>query len=228
MKLIFRRPAEAGSLAAPRLAREALPDWLKAMPAQAWSEVAGAELRTLKHCPPFLDAMRAGVLLPLAEDLHFDGEDFSWSGDPEAPPLAERSPIGIHAPEQAQGAPFAPKGEFIVKFLNRWAIETPPGWSLLVVHPFNRLDLPFRTLAGIVEADLFRLGLIHFPALWVDPDFRGILPKGTPVAQILPIPREPLQIELRPLTPEEAAEQAALRESLATEPGVYRRLRTGD
>ena len=226
MKLIFRRAPEAKAAAEPRPARTGLPDWLKRMPAEAWSAVAGAELRTLKHCPPFIDAMSAGVLMPLAEDLHFDGANFSW--DSEEPLLAEASPIGIHAPEQAMGAPFAPDGEFIVKFLSRWSVEAPEGWSLLVTHPLNRLDLPFRTLSGVVEADGgFRLGLIHFPALWTDPEFRGTLPKGTPVAQIIPIPRAAPEIDIRAFTPQESAEHERLRDALGAEPGVYRRLRRG-
>jgi len=29
----------------------------------------------------------------------------------------------------------------------------PAGYSLLITHPFNRHDLPFVTLTGLVDAD---------------------------------------------------------------------------
>jgi hypothetical protein len=31
---------------------------------------------------------------------------------------------------------------------------------------------------------------VNFPARWHDKDFNGVLPKGTPVAQCLPVKRE--------------------------------------
>lgn len=35
----------------------------------------------MKHCPPFLDAMQAGILFPLAADLTFENGEFSWDWD---------------------------------------------------------------------------------------------------------------------------------------------------
>ena len=57
---------------------------------------------------------------------------------------------------------------------------------MFATHPVNRDDLPFRLITGLVDADLFHDGGINFPAIWTSPDFSGVLPKGTPVAQVLP------------------------------------------
>ena len=91
----------------PTLAAGQLPDWLKAMPSQAKSDtLAGAEVRTVKQCPPFIDAMQSGILFPLAADLPVKDGEFSWNWD--LPAHAEssmtRSPIGVHVPEQAAGS----------------------------------------------------------------------------------------------------------------------------
>jgi hypothetical protein len=40
-----------------RFWRNRLPDWLRAMPAKAHSDIHGREARTVKGCPPFVDAM---------------------------------------------------------------------------------------------------------------------------------------------------------------------------
>ena len=46
-------------------AAQALPGWLGDMPTQTEAEtLGGASVRTLKHCPPVIDAMRLGVLIP--------------------------------------------------------------------------------------------------------------------------------------------------------------------
>ena len=88
------------------------------------------------------------------------------------------------------GTPLFDEDKFIIKFSNFWAIETPPGYSLLVTHPVNRYDLPFTTLTGLVDTDLYKNDFINFPARWRDGGFNGVLPKGTPVAQCLPVKRE--------------------------------------
>ncbi|SDZ81970.1 hypothetical protein [Rubrimonas cliftonensis] len=227
MELIFRRRAEHVGLPEPTPAASGLPDWLRAMPSTAPSAAAGAEVRTLKHCPPLIDAMGAGVLAPLAADVEVAGGVLRWTSDIAPLDGVSPSPIGVHVPEQAAGGPLDPGDGFIVKFMNFWAIEAPPGWSVLATHPANRLDLPFRTLTGLVDCDRFALGLVHFPALWIDPGFEGVLRRGTPVAQLLAVPRAQPALRLAVLSDAEAAEQAALRARLAAEPGVYRRMKRG-
>ncbi|MCK2125041.1 hypothetical protein, partial [Pseudomonas sp. PNPG3] len=76
-------------------------------------------------------------------------------------------------------APFS-NGRSALKFNSFWTIELEPGWSLFATHPVNRDDLPFRLLSGLVDADRFHDGGINFPAVWIRPDFSGVLKRGTP------------------------------------------------
>ena len=70
LKLTFRCPAELeGRLPSPMPAAQGLPGWLRAMPAQLVSELAGGEDETVKRCPPFVDAMTSGFLIPLICDV---------------------------------------------------------------------------------------------------------------------------------------------------------------
>ena len=100
------------------------------------------------------------------------------------------SPIGFHDPSQIAGTPFFDEDRFIIKFNNFWTIEAPPGYSILFTHPVNRGDLPFTTFTGLVDCDTFHDSPVNFPAHWHDTAFNGVLPKGTPVAQCLPVKRE--------------------------------------
>jgi hypothetical protein len=195
------------------------------MPARLPAEsLGGAEVRTLKHCPPFLDAMAAGLMMPLMADLEIaDGEiawDWPFPDLPEA--LLPRAPVSLHVPKQAAGAPFRLDG-VVVKFMNWWALDAPEGWQLLFTHPFNRPELPFCTLTGLVSADAWGLGHVHFPALWTDAGFAGRLARGTPVAQVVAVPRAPLAVTCTTMTAEEVAQARALQEALQADPGVYRR-----
>src|SRR5215813_12682199 len=170
-----------------------LPDWFKALPQHGFSSVSNAEMMTVKKCPPFIDAMTSGFLMPLTADLKVENGEFSWSSNiPVAGNLRNltRSPIDYHDSVQVKGTPFFDDDRFIIKFNNFWTIQLPPGYSLLVTHPINRDDLPFSTLCGLVDVDLYSLSFVHFPARWRDPGFNGTLPQGTPVAQCLPIRRE--------------------------------------
>ena len=92
----------------------------------------------------------------------------------------------------------------------------------MCTHPANRLDLPFRTVTGLVRADTYE-NFIHFPALWTDQDFSGVLPRGTPVAQCYPVPLERLEMEVA--TIEGAAEARFLEAGSAVRDGAgaYRR-----
>jgi hypothetical protein len=226
MQVTFRcAPELLEVLPRPLPAREGLPEWLRTMPGEAVVGELGGAVRTLKHCPPLIDAMRAGFLMPLAADVRVADGVFEWDWDLPATALGRttRAPLSFHHPEQALGSPLHDAERVFVKFNSFWTIALEPGWSLLAMHPANRRDLPFETLTGLVDADLYGDGLIHFPARWRDPDFRGVLPRGTPVAQCLPVRREALALAFEPLAGDSALRFAALKDALAAEPGVYRR-----
>ncbi len=225
MKVRFRCPPELEEvLPRPVAARRGLPDWLKAMPMTADDPDLGFAVRTVKQCPPFIDAMTCGFLMPLAADVAVADGCFSWSWQPGPTAVRHsRAPLGFHVNSQAAGSPLFDPDALFVKFMNFWTIELPPGWSLLCTHPVNRFDLPFRTLTGLVDADAYRDGLVHFPAVWTDHGFAGVLPRGTPVAQCIPLPRQPLELDCAPLADDAARRFAAVIDAVAAEPGVYRR-----
>ncbi|MDX7952741.1 hypothetical protein P7D22_16355 [Lichenihabitans sp. Uapishka_5] len=226
MRLTFRcDPALIDRLEPPMPARAALPAWLRSMPAAAFSPVHDTEVRTVKHCPPFVDAMSHGVVIPLPCDVTVSDGRLSWDWD--LPPLSveahPRSPLSFHVPAQVSGTPFHHPDRAVVKFNSFWTIALEPGWSLFATHPVNREDLPFRTLTGLVDADRFTDVGILFPAVWVDPGFEGVLPRGTPVCQCFPVPRQPLDIVVAPLEAEHQARYAATAAALLGAPGHYRK-----
>lgn len=226
MRMIFRcDPALSAHLPRPVAARSALPNWLRAMPATAPSEIHDREIRTVKQCPPFVDAMAYGVLILLPCDVSVISGAFSWDWDIPSPATSghPRAPLSFHVAAQFRDTPFAGGGQAAIKFNSFWTIEIEPEWSLFATHPVNREDLPFRTVTGLVDADRFHDGGINFPAVWTRPEFSGVLPKGTPVAQVFAVPRAAPRLEFETFDEaHQAAYTKTVTEVLAT-PGVYRK-----
>ncbi len=226
INITFRCPPEwEDILPKPVAGRDALPDWLKAMPATAFSDALDLNVRTVKQCPPFIDAMGGGWVMPLLCDVSVGaGLTFEWDWDlpPATLDRLTRSPISTHVSAQVQGAPFAEPGLSAIKFNSAWTIEVPDGWSVLVTHPANRDDLPFWTLSGLVDCDAFSHGFVHFPALWTDPDWTGTLTAGTPVAQIWPVPRGSTAA-FETLTGDHAAKVEETLDLIGDERGGYRK-----
>jgi hypothetical protein len=226
MRVTFRcDPALIDRLARPIPARHALPEWLRTMPGTAWSALHDEDVRTVKHCPPFVDAMAFGFVIPLPCDVTVRDGVLSW--DWELPQLSEeahpRSPISFHVPAQVTATPFHDAATSVVKFNSFWTIELEPGYSLFATHPVNRADLPFRLLSGLVDCDRFSDVGVLFPAVWTNPGFEGVLPRGTPVAQCFPVARTTLELHCEALSAAGARRYDETAAALLSRRGVYRR-----
>lgn len=208
-------PELAELLPPPVPARRALPDWLRAMPLTQAIEGFGEE-PTVKNCPPFIDAMTEGFVIPLATDIAVEDGRFTWDWPHEA------SPLSFHFATQVAGSPLDADGRSVIKFTNFWTIRTEPGWSVLFTHPVNRPELPFRTLTGLVDTDAFHALPVHFPARWLDPAFTGVLAKGTPVAQGFLIRRENLELSVGVQSDAEREASDRLRAELRADRNLYR------
>jgi hypothetical protein len=152
----------------------------------------GGVTTTVKGCMPFYDAMTAGYMVTLEEDIMVDWVDncprLNWRTTREA--------ITFHSVEQAGGMK-APKGfyEQVIKFENQVRINTPKGFSIYFTHPSNRWDLPFLTISGFVETDNYGMA-VKFP-FFIRENWTGVIEAGTPIAQIIPVKREEWESEIK-------------------------------
>jgi hypothetical protein len=176
--LSYRKPIPASSL---------VPDWYK----ETSSYIGGTKKpmgqgetsATVKRCMPVFDAMTSGYIIPTPTDVYVSKRDdgMLWY---EWPSL---NPLGFHPIEQAPLHP-AKNGFPYPKWINPWAIKTPKGYSCLFVTPFHR-DSIFTVLPGIVDTDQY-FAPVNFPFVLNDTNFEGIIPAGTPMAQVIPFKRE--------------------------------------
>jgi hypothetical protein len=196
-KIIFRPNSDLTfkSLNSPAPSKNFIPNWYKDSPKfssgkMKFSEIDGLN-RNYKTCIPFLDIMMAGYIIELPYDLLVEKRgseiSFGWA-DAESLIKPRLNLVGMPRPaghyDQAYAWTFS------------WGVQTPPGYSSIITHPFNRHDLPFVTTSGIVDSDQFSQGgEIPF---FLREDFEGIIQAGTPIAQIIPFKREPWESKAAP------------------------------
>ena len=181
----------------PKPAAKSIPGWYKDMAVHMDGEKTTGLSKTtnvvsnltLKGCSPFLDALTSGYMFELPFDIEFRRNEegminIRWATNVNY--------IGSHGPDQAPGLPGPVGGsETLLKWRPGWRIITPKGYSALFTHPLNRHDLPFRTFSGVVDTDMYELG-VEFPFQLlnnIEEDI-FILKKGTPICQVIPFKRE--------------------------------------
>lgn len=170
--------------------KTSIPKWYKDTPpkmpnGKTWDS------NTMKTCMPFLDSLTTGYVIPLPVDIVIERREngsvmYGWA-DPEITVVRVREPDFM---------PLFPMPQEYDQAHTVWALpcalELPKGYSMLITHPLNRLDLPFTTLSGIV--DDFKMPPGSLPVLFKE-SFTGLIPAGTPIAQIIPFKRENWRIE---------------------------------
>jgi hypothetical protein len=167
-----------------------IPDWYKNTKKINNNNIThnpdNSAIKNFKNCAPFLDSLTTGYSLDLWCDVSCKIENgipvFRWQGGPS--PISERD--SFHNPMPVPSGHY--EGHYV--WFLPLILSLPKGYSAMFTHPLNRFDLPFTTLAGIVDADkkfTMRDGNIPF---FIKKDFEGVIEAGTPIAQIIPFKRD--------------------------------------
>jgi hypothetical protein len=177
----------------PTPASKDLPEWWSK--AERWTgDEAKPKIREysanhgVKKCVSFMDSLTSGYFLTTWTDIQFEmsptdetESNLHW--------LTKPDPLVVRPLNQGTTLPRpAGHGQTPFAWVGQWGIQLPKGYSVLLTHPFNRFELPFTTMSGIIDSDeCFASGNIPF---FVKSGWEGILPAGTPIAQVLPFKRD--------------------------------------
>jgi hypothetical protein len=210
MDITFTNTLGYKNLEQPIPATKMLPDWYKEIESYVGgkkiADNSGLATPTIKKCMPVFDAIVAGYLITLPADVVVYIKDGVQSFD-----CATFNLVASHNIEQAPNHPERNEHAY-PKWINPWAIKTPPGYSCLFVQPFHR-ESEFTILPGIVDTDTYTT-TVNFPMVINNPKFEGIIPKGTPIAQVIPFKRDTWEIKFGGF--EEMQEQAEVLTTLKT------------
>lgn len=142
---------------------------------------------SIKMCMPFLDSLTHGYIQETWCDIYIQKDKnngslkYHYSTSPKI--------MGIRTiPSTEQFLEEYYPFEFYWHI--EWINKTPKGYSVLITHPLNRLDLPFTTMSAIIDSDVYH----HAPSgnlpFLIKNGFEGLIPAGTPMYQVVPIKRE--------------------------------------
>ncbi len=196
IKFTINRPwLTVDSDSAPKPTIKTIPDWyrkadrfaINPMTGKPWEMPDGSgKIPTWKACPAVFDIMGTGYVYRTPCDIEFFEDT---SGQIQAKVLDENNKDFLQdRPPMPQFVPPQGYHEKHFAWWSDWAVEVPEGYSVLYTQPFNRFELPFITTSGIIDNDKVNLpGTMPF---YVVKGFTGILPAGTPYAQLLPFKRE--------------------------------------
>jgi hypothetical protein len=209
MKITFTNTSGV-DIEQPQPASKFIPDWYKNMESYIGGNKKpngnGIPQVTIKRCMPVFDAITAGYIITSPADVYVSIKDgnqfFEWS---------TLGLISFHPIEQAPEHP-AKNQHAYPKWMNPWAIKTPKGYSVLFTQPMHRESV-FTILPGIVDTDTY-ISPVNFPMVINDPNFEGLIPKGTPIAQVIPFKRENWQMEIG--SEKELKEQHSITQKLQT------------
>jgi hypothetical protein len=189
MKLIKFIPwPSKKELVGPKPVKAFIPQWWKDGESE-FETPDGTMMNGMKTCVPFMEVMMTGYYLLTPFDIYVTKDEngninINWQGPDNVYKnfVTERQKeLGITIPRPAGHYPnhFA--------WYSHWSWKTPRGYSTFVTQPFNRYDLPFTTVSGIIDSDKFH-GNGNIP-FFLKEGFEGIIPEGTPYAQVYPFKR---------------------------------------
>jgi hypothetical protein len=210
MEIIFTNTSGIEGLEKPQPASKFIPEWYKGMESYIGGDKKpdgnAGTTATVKRCMPVFDAIVAGYVITSPADVWVSIKDglqyFEWS---------TLGLIAFHPIEQAPDHPARNKHAY-PKWINHWSVRTPKGYSTLFVQPFHR-DSVFTILPGIVDTDEY-FAPVNFPMVINDPEFEGLIPKGTPIAQVIPVKRDDWNISFG--SEKEYVEQVKVTQKLST------------
>lgn len=198
MDITFTNALGAAEDYEPKPASSFIPDWYKKLESYIGSEKKptgyGQTSATIKRCMPVFDAIVGGYIIVSAADVFVSQKEdelgnkhpwFEWSS---------HSLIQFHPVEQAPEHPNRNGHMSYPKWTNPWAIKTPKGYSTMFVQPMHRESV-FTILPGIVDTDEYTAP-VNFPFVLNDVNFEGLIPAGTPIAQVIPVKRDVWQMKI--------------------------------
>lgn len=189
----------------PEPAINAFPKWFKDMPrffnVDPNREVPTRDFGTIRDCPAVNDAMASGYVLYLPGDVFIDatGKEVRFNvgtfGNGSRIHDAGFEFVTLHDPISTKGyTSMFDFHEQTLKWQTYWGVKTDEGYSTIFIHPFHRTDLPFHAVTAIVDTDKFATRSPY--AFFVKKGFKGIIPRGTPMMQVIPFRREDWQMKI--------------------------------
>jgi hypothetical protein len=182
---------------APKPSSHFLPEWYKKTNSYINNEksidMINTNTGTIKKCIPVFDVLTAGYIITTYADIYVkknENGDISY--------IQSAGNVEYHPILQAPYHPFMNQHPY-PKIVNPWSIKTPKGYSILIIPPVHGGNQFIKIAEGFVDTDKYHTA-INFPFVLNDVNFEGLIPAGTPIAQIIPVKRSHWSHEIHKAT----------------------------
>ena len=176
---------------------KARPDWYNKL--GGWLGEPHNSWPTIKKCMPVYDYITGGYMIynPVEMEIVRTPKD----ENPDIKRFMRRYPMAWDKQDPQEGhdysqCPVAHRGEEqdYVTFSVPWRIETPPGYSCIIMAPFYHHEQRFTVFPGIVDTDTIDVPWSNWPGT-VQKD-RVTIEPGCPLVQVIPFKREEWAMEV--------------------------------
>lgn len=203
VKFVNTLPKMVDVFPKPEPASKNIPSWYKKVDSfhnNDSTPINGNQNITVKRCVAFLDMLSSGYIFKAPFDIYIDTTEGKKVFEVPAAmqaliALGTRQLIGSHDLNQVPGYPFDTDQyiEYLFRVNMIWIIQTEPGYSTLYIQPQHQEVTPLYAISAVIDSDTYPSnGLMSF---LVKKDFKGIIPKGTPLLQVIPFKREDYESE---------------------------------
>lgn len=187
-------------------AKSVVPEWYLKTPRHKLKDLDSIKnKKNVKYCTPFGDSFLTGYIAVTPCDTVIERNPIDGTVKIVTP---LDSAIFTKRDSNGKGLMSYPDNCYKQDFTyqHQLHMKLPKGYSALITHPLNRHDLPWVTLSAIVDADKQILRPGNMP-IFIKNNFEGVVPKGTPVFQVIPFKRDSWQMERDPKLFEDFAKQ---------------------
>jgi hypothetical protein len=188
----------------PVLAKNCIPEWWKRMRIMDYAN--GNTNHSIRSCPAMDDWLKSGWLLTSTRDIlvlcgndkndndstrfqsvDLEGRSYEESSSSRSHPAAQFHNVFEYISDDENTMNI--KDAF--KFRAPWNVVTPEGYSVFYLDPFLFQNKYFAVWQGIIDTDKFHRNMdnsqiIFYPRV----NHSFVIPKGTPILQIIPFKRE--------------------------------------
>jgi len=182
----------------PKKSIDYMPDWWHKTPIRRSSaRLLEVDAGNIKNCPGIKDYFAEGYILPMWTDLilYYDSDVDEWGYRVSD----EKFKVSTHNGSQyLDYVPHKTMGEnsyFIFKLASPWKLFTPKGYSSYQLPAFYHFNKDFSAAPGVRDTDMYhQLNL----QILIHSDKKEIfIPRGTPLAQIVPFKRNKMDLNVR-------------------------------
>ena len=178
---------------APVSASSKIPDWWKKQLSYFKNDkniINGSQLLTIKKCAAIFDSMSIGYYLLAPSDISIDATGEVVKIEiPAGIAHMVKEFISRHSNEQIDNYPIDDSyHKDVIRIHPQWVVKTKRGFSCLFINPMNYSNNSILAIPGVIDTDSYLSD--GFLSFFIKKGFKGIIPQGTPLIQVIPFKRQ--------------------------------------